>query len=316
MDHPLRQISVRRSTHIWRGLAIAALTVIGLPSAGGAESNTVDLTGRSRVEVEQHLGKAASVLRRGEVEILVFADGTRVELRNGEVISTRGNAGEIVAADGTRYTVDATGMVRTERMAAQLQHASAAEASAVEQVVSSDSQAADEPAEVAPVEAEVATPEQEIEHPGLALAAEAEKMLKLAEGGEEDVPESAAPPWVGQLIGVGAHFAIVAIVLSLSLKWVGIPFVWWDLARVSVVYLAVRELFHGLGGLGGHWEFIRLFRVDELVSFVALSILLYRFKVVLSGLSALKVAAATKFVSYMLMIGVGLAVSFGLLALS
>jgi hypothetical protein len=145
-----------------------------------------------------------------------------------------------------------------------------------------------------------------------------ESVRKMMDEASLDFSPPPPPPWVGvatECLGMLLRFGLVVLVLSLTMKWMELPFYWPDLMKVSVLYVAVREIVHGLGGLGGMWELLRIFRIDEGVGFFALAILLYRFGVTRDGLTALKIAAATKLVTYFLMIGAMLALTFGLLAL-
>jgi hypothetical protein len=147
--------------------------------------------------------------------------------------------------------------------------------------------------------------------PGAALEEHVEDM----EDFEEEPPPSLAKRLLVLGIEIVFRFGIAVLVLRLSIHLVGVPFFWPDLLKVAVLYLAVREVMHGLGGLGGWWEFIPLFRLDDATSFIILACSLTWFKIAGSGLTALKIAAMTKFVIVGLMLAVGLAVTFGLSAM-
>ncbi len=285
------------------------------------------LLGRTRAEAEAVLGRPNSALRRGDGEVLIFGDGARVELRDGRIVAVRdGSFGEIVAADGTRYVVDNRGAIRSDGEAPAIEEAREINEAGTARFPTARA-GAGAPAEASVGEGEsppaidedlalvraAEHPEESVfaAHPEVGRLLAAQKLSMAAD--EETGPQAPeASDQVEWAIGVALHLAIILVVLALSLKWIGLPYVWADLVKVGVLTLVVREAIHALGGLGGNWEMIRLFRAGECVSFFALATLLFRFKVALSGLTALKVAAATKLVSYLLMMGVGLALTFAL----
>jgi hypothetical protein len=111
---------------------------------------------------------------------------------------------------------------------------------------------------------------------------------------------------------VVARFAFALLILWITLRWLGRPFYLPDLIKVSLLYTAVRAAIHGLGTLGGSWQFINIFEVPDIVAFFSLAILLFKFGVTKDGLTALKIAGATIAVTYFLMIGLGIVLVFGL----
>ncbi|MGH8018808.1 MAG: hypothetical protein ACREIA_11030 [Opitutaceae bacterium] len=297
--------------------AFAALETAVAPAVDAS------LLGLTRAEVEAVLGRPNSALRRGDSEVLIFGEGARVELRDGRVAAIRGGSfGEIVAADGTRYIVDQEGAARSAAAAADFATEEVKETGTIEaaRAVAAPAEVAAPPEQAAVVDEDLALihaaehPEEVVmaAHPEVGRLLAAQQQTTLAAERQAAPQAGKTSVWFEWAIGAGLHLAIVIAVLSLSLKWLGLPFVWADLVKVGVLTLVVRETIYALGGLGGNWEMLRLFRVGECASFIVLAVLLFRFKVALSGLTALKVAAATKLVSYLLMIGVGLALSFAL----
>lgn len=318
--------------------------------AAEEKTQTPDLVGLSREDVLKYLGKPQSTLRRGDTEILVYANQTRVELREDEVIAFYGKPESvIIAANGTRYTPTARG--RVERVSGQ-NMASDAEQEEGEQeivapaaaktarrpvaapkpVVAVASTTASDPAAGVPVNSNPASALAEAndeEEAALArlsqlpLAATADGAplpsvdKYLEDGGilmDEPEPPSKATVLLAFVIEISCRFGFCLLILRISLHWMSMPFYWPDLVKVSALYVVVRDGLHAVGGLGGSFALIRYFRVDDAISFFALALLLFHFKIALSGLTALKVAAATKFATYAVMMGVGLAIAFGLFA--
>jgi hypothetical protein len=284
-----------------------------------ADSAAPDLIGLTRADVLTALGKPQSTLRRGGTELLIYPKGVRVELRGEEVVAYQGSEeAVIIGRDGTRYTLGANGKVLRADPLPEVTHheAEASPATGPAANISPTPAEAKKPATAAVTAAEDDDPVPSDDARMAKMRAEMEKAV-------EDLgkaPEAPPPPpvWiklVGAIVGAVLHFVIVVVILRLALSIVGVPFFWPDLIKVCLLYLAVREGLHGLSDLGGGWQFIALFRFDDVVSFVVLAVLLFRFKIALSGLTALKVAAATKAATYMLMIGVGLALSFGLMSM-
>jgi len=105
---------------------------------------------------------------------------------------------------------------------------------------------------------------------------------------------------------------VTVVLLAMAFRWVGLPFLVRDLFKVALLSIAVSAGVSGLGSLGGHWQWLQLFRADEVIGFVVLAVALFRFKLVRTGITALRIAVATKVASYFLMIGIGVALSFGL----
>jgi hypothetical protein len=142
--------------------------------------------------------------------------------------------------------------------------------------------------------------------------AQAEEYLEnfgVVEEREAPSPAATAIQTTIQLVG---RFVFALLILRLTLGWLGRPFYFPDLIKISLLNTAIRTGLHGLGDLGGNWEFINIFKTPDIVSFVALAILLFKFGVTRDGLTALKIAAATIVVTYFLMIGLGIVLVFGL----
>jgi hypothetical protein len=98
--------------------------------------------------------------------------------------------------------------------------------------------------------------------------------------------------------------------LRIAISWVELPCYMPDVCKVAALYTIIREGMHGLADFGGHWEWIRLFRLDDIIGYVAMMILLFKFKIALSGLTSLKIATATVGVTYFLMLIFGVVLSF------
>jgi hypothetical protein len=295
-----------------------------------------DIIGLTRADVVRSLGKPQSTARRGEKEILIYANGARVELLGDEVISFQGSpTAVIIDEDGTRYIPGADGKVRRAdgqiiaRVRTNEKPVAAeptAEGVSTEALPDSQAGAGDLPASPSPGDAAAATkpvadeqvfstvPNLDQKIPGSKTTVE-----KYLETGQIVPEEQKKPPawvgWVGEAIGMALRFGFVVLVLSLAIRWVGLPFYWPDLMKVSALYVAVREAMHGLGGFGGLWEFIRIFKIADGVSYLALMFFLWKFRVVIKGITALKIATATALVTYFLMMILMLALTFVLMAL-
>lgn len=310
----------------WR--MVACLLALGGLLAVACFAQAEDLVGLGRADVLASLGQPQSTLRRGDKELLIYPEGVQVELRGDKVVGFKGGPqAVIVAADGTRFLPHADGRLRRyEEPAAEAAPAAgvvATDAATIPDAAVQNAAPAPEPASAtAPAPAEKpATAEEEARELGAISPAvvPAGAMMDPAEFIAGQGTDQARPPprwvaWVSAGLGLGLHFGIALAVLAVALKIVGLPFYLPDLLKACALYLVVREGLHSVGGLGGAWTFIPLFRIDDGISLLALAVLLFRFKIALSGLTALKVAAATKVATYVLMIGAGLAISFGMMA--
>jgi hypothetical protein len=289
--------------------------------------------GRPREDVVATLGKPLSALQRGDTEVLMYAKDVRVEIREDTVVAFRSGSGPaIVASDGTRYNATARGkvqrvaslpkpMTEEERADAQatasLPAAPPAPSAPPPTLPQSDATtqaeaAAQDAAADELADAEPAVPgftDKDFENPYADAAKELSERGMLP-GGPED---EETPPWMGWVEGgVSAllRFGFAVLMLKIAISWADLPCYLPDVLKVSALYVVVREGMHSLADFGGHWEWIQLFHIDDGVSFFALTYLLYRFKIALSGLTALKIAMATKGVTYFLMLIVGVAWSF------
>jgi hypothetical protein len=186
-----------------------------------------------------------------------------------------------------------------------------------------DDVADDEPADgaVVPDEAFAEEPEMSVEeqYQGLTDAiAQLEGEQKKAMGpyGEpaEDVEEE-TPPWanaVGTVVLGLFRFGFAVLVLRIAISFVDLPCYMPDVLKVAALFVVVREGVYGLGNLGGHWQWLHLFRAADVISFIALCWLLVQFKVTTQGIIALKIAVATEVATYIVMMGVALALMFTL----
>jgi len=272
------------------------------------------LIGLTREDVIAVRGKPSGERDRGETRLMVYPDGTKIELRDGFVVSVSGGTGaEIIGADGTRYVPGADGNIQRPVQVTEVPVAADAGAGGVPSV------AASTPAGALASEDEDllsdTPPGARIELPPGSPGAVLEKHIEAMEDPEEDPPPSLAKTLLVFGIDVVFRFGLAVLVLRLALHFVGVPFFWPDLMKVALLYLAVRETMHGLGALEGLWEFIPLFKLDDAVSFLVLACSLTWFKIAGSGLTALKIAVMTKAVILGLMLAVGLAVTFGLSAM-
>ena len=288
-----------------------------------------DWIGHTRAEVVATLGKPNSALHRGDTEVLMFPNEVRVEIRADQVVVFRSGTGAmIVARDGTRYTPSDRGKVT------KLDEATAAGVGAPPPPAPAPKQAAtaDEATEAAAVVEE--TEQDTVDETAAAEAAtdamvapssggatdQDTQLLKMAENYEDHgklTEHEVKPPpaWFGPVRSIVAgllRFGFAFLILRIAISWVGLPCYLPDVAKVSFLYVVIREAVDGLGLLGGYWEFIGLFMVPDVVGSLAQAVLLYRFKIVHTGITALKIVAMTQGVTYFLMLVVGLALTIGL----
>lgn len=312
-----------RITPFWSVLLVA-IALWGATCCSGAEA--VDWVGRSREEVVTELGRPQSALQRGDTEVLMYPNSVRIEIRNDVVVAYRAGSGAmIVASDGTRYTPTDKGRVQRvvevtaneeeddEPVVAELDEPVAAPAIAAsesdEAAVAAETEAADD---AAPADAAEDEGEEDgwSGGPGGDLVEASNPHSRTIEDIAEHglVPDGAddeeAPPWantVTDIVGALLRFGFAVLMLRVAISWVELPCYMPDVMKVAALYTVIREGMHGLGRLGGHWEWVLLFKLDDVVSFFALMILLYKFKVALSGITALKIAIATKGATFLLM---------------
>lgn len=325
----LLAVSPRPSLGLRLLLALAlwgAVVLSGLSAASRSDTLVVapateaDWLGRTRDDVLATLGKPLSALQRGEVEVLMYANDVRVEIRHDVVVAFRGGRGPaIVASDGTRYHATARGKVervlpaaapgreKDESGVATVPAGSAASPSPSSEVpeVPPDSQADDIEAMTDPL----AAGSGDFVHP-FATAAE-----ELADRGllPHTAEKSEAPGWHWWVTEIGSvllRLGFAVLILRIAISWVELPCYLPDVLKVSVLFVVIREGIHGLSQMGGHWQWIELFRLADVASFFGLSILLVQFKIALSGLTALKIAIATVGASYFLMLIVAVGLSF------
>lgn len=290
--------------------------VVALAAVVAAEEKTpaapvqpASLVGLTRDEVVVLRGKPSGERARADGSVvMVYPDGAKLELREGRVVAVTGTGGaEIVGADGTRYVPGTDGNIQRPLVVTDSPPVSATDAAPPAAAVAATEEPVAKPAADTAMDEDM----EDASSPTAAL----EKHVEEMEDPEEEPPPSLAKTLLVLVIEIGFRFGIAVLVLRLSIHFVGVPFFWPDLLKVAVLYLAVREVMHGLGGLGGWWEFIPLFKLDDVVSFIVLACSLTWFKIAGSGLTALKIAAMTKFVIVGLMLAVGLAVTFGLSAM-
>lgn len=322
-------------------LVAFGLMIWGVAFCDGAENTgSTNLIGSTRDEAVALLGRPLSALQRGDTEVLMYADNVRLEIRNGEVVSHRsGNAAVLVKSDGTRYAPSDRGKVTRLAGPAAAEEAEEVEeaSSAVAPASSSAGAASGAAEEEGDVEQEedldepVASEDEDVESAGgyATSAADAStdsdmQLLKMADNyaehgvltDEEIKPEPSWVSAVSAIVGGLFHFGFTVIILRMAITFVDLPCYMPDVLKVSALYVVIREGVDGLGGLGGHWEWLRLFRAADVLSFFALCILLFQFKIALQGITALKIAVATKVATFILMILVGLALTFGLAAIA
>jgi hypothetical protein len=310
----LRFSWLARATFLGFGLVLAGAPAPAVdsapPPASTASVMTPDLVGLSRADVVAVLGRPTAEREAGDVMIMLYANGVRVELRQDAVVAVRGSSstGEIIGADGARYVPGADGRVRR-----------------VDSPVPADAAALPEPDQAAgggttglpmdtvDIEEDEGFSTGAEEGPvGGALMKELEEHVEAMENPQAEEPVSATKQVLIFALGVVFRFGFTLLVLRIAVHVVEIPFFWPDLTKVAGLCLAVHAFMEGLAELGGLWEFITLFALDDIVTFIILACSLTWFKVAGSGLTALKIAAATQFVVIGLMFAVGLAVAFGL----
>lgn len=304
----------------FRALRLLALAA-SLLLTSGVRGQETSLIGQSRAAVTAQLGSPQSTLHRGDREILVFANGDRVELIGEEVVAHHsGSEGTVITRDGTHYRSGADGTLTPERVE-EVAPPPAPEDAPATIVAPQSGEAAEVPATTPPADdtvlgglyepvANAPLPEDAKDLPGVAdLNPE---RLKEKFGLEESEPPPSWAKPVSSLIGMTARFAIMMVVLQIALKWVGQPYYMPDVLKISALYVVIRDGLHALGGLGGMWEMVPLFRIDEIVGLLALSLLLFKSEITRNGLTAMKIAFATHMVTLGLMLAVGLAMTFGL----
>lgn len=269
------------------------------------------LIGLTRAEVVALRGKPSGERQRGEVLLMVYPDGTRIELRNDQVVAVNGSAagaGQIVGADGKLYVPGADGNIQRPVEISEPPPTDDAAPAAVPArdagpAAASSAEAEDAAAEMVSgahgTEGGEIMPTEAIR----AIEQHLEQSEQAAEAGPEQPPQ---PPRALQvaasLFGAAVRFGLIIAVLRTALHVMGVPFYWPDLLKVSLLYLAVREVLAALGELGGWWEFIPLFRMQEVISFLILACSLTWFKIAGSGITALRIAVAAKIVVYVLML--------------
>ncbi len=305
--------------------ALLAVPGRAADSTAPAAAQTVEpaaLLGLTRADVIALRGKPTGERQRGDLLVMVYADGTRIELRNDQVVAVNGasgGAGQIVGADGTRYVPGADGNIQRPVEISDPAASAAAEPApqpgtgpAPTSVTESDGDL-----EEAFAGADGAGDPELM--PSEAIRA-IEQHLEQAEQAAEAGPEEPArlPPALhvaATLFGAAFRFGLIVVVLRAALHVMGVPFYWPDLLKVSLLYLAVRETLAALGELGGWWEFIPLFRLQEVISFLVLACSLTWFKIAGSGITALRIAVAAKVVVYVLMLIVAFLITLALSAL-
>lgn len=289
-------------------LLAAIATLVLTPALSGQETSLVGLT---RTAVAEQLGKPQSTLHRGDREILVYANGDRVELIGEQVVAHHPKfEGAVITRDGARYRASPGGTLALTPADPSVPAASPqleGTATATEAAPPADNTVADE--RYQPI-AGSQLPATENDLPGVADLDPAK--LKENLGFEESAPPPSWAKPVSSIVGMTARFAIMFVILQIALKWVGQPYYVPDILKTSALYVVVRDGMHALGGLGGMWEMIPLFRVDEIVGLIALALLLFKTEVTRSGLTAMKIAFATHMVTLGLMLAVGLVMTFGL----
>ena len=314
----------RQMSSLLRTLAWTIILALGsLAAASGDTSKPVaaaDLVGLTREDVVALRGKPSGERARADGSVLlVYPDGTKIELRDGRVFAATGaGAAQIVGADGTRYVPGADGNIQRPVVMVGSTDAAAEGPKPEVSAPSADGEAAaDDDADLPP--GATAPPSIAAVDAALAERLADPDDADTDDAGTFDDEESEEAPAglriVAFLVGTIIRFGLVVLVLRLALHFVGVPFFWPDLLKVALLYLAVHEVLSGLGELGGWWEFVPLFRIDEVISFIVLACSLTWFKIAGSGITALKVAVATKVVVFGLMLVVGLLVTLAMSAL-
>jgi len=280
------------------------------PAPAAAPATLVGLTRDDVIAVH---GKPSGERTRGDTVLMVYPDGMRIELREGRVISVSGvtaaTGGEIVGADGTRYVPGADGNIQRPVEIIEAGTRTAATGAP-------ESDGADTPAEDAE-DADADLPPGGTAPPSVdaaRAAAQAAVAEDLAEYEEDESADELSPGMklVAGIVGAVLHFGLTVLVLWIAIRMVGVPYFWPDLLKVAGLYVAVHGALTSLAELGGYWEFITLFRAQEVVSFLVLACSLTWFKIAGNGITALKIAAGTKVALVALMLGVGLVIAIGL----
>lgn len=310
----------------WFGfVAVLAILIGGLELAAQANS---DLVGASRGDVMRAFGEPESTLRKGDVDVLIYPDGVRIEIEDDVVIGYRGSVGSgVISRGGTEYAAGEDGNVhKAKPVAIELP---VPVATTETEVVAPELPAEpaiekpempDESTVEIPVAEKDAGDEAELlvheevdpDHLYDEASAQAEHYLEGFGVVRDPEPPSPAATAIGAILQVVARFGFALLILRITLGWLGRPFYFPDLIKVSLFYTAIRAVMHGIGGLGGNWEFVNIFKVPDIVAFFALAVLLFKFEVTKDGLTALKIAGATIAVTYFLMIGIGIVLVFGL----
>lgn len=281
-------------------LTLAWSLAVALCPAAEPTSPRPNLVGLDRSDVVAVLGRPSGERQRGDTLIMIYPDGTRLELLAGKVVAVSGGStGEIIGSDGTKYVPGEDGNLQRPVTSGPQTAVPAPDAPAVPA-------ATDET-----VEGDL-PPGTERDYPDGLPIEDLEKFVESMEDPEEEEPESVKKRILALGLEIVFHFGFTVLVLRIAVQVVGVPFFWPDLLKAAVLYLSVYMVMQGLGELGGLWEFIPIFRLDDLVSLIILACSLTWFKVAGSGLTALKIAVATKFVTLGLMLALGLAIAFGL----
>jgi hypothetical protein len=313
-----------------RWLALGALLTVLIGGFELAAEDSSNLIGASRGDVMRAFGEPESTLQKGDIDLLIYPDGVRIEIQDDVVINYRGSVGSgIISRGGTEYTAGEDGNVHKAKPveielpkpeAAAEPEVAAPEPPEADPVVVEESEASNETPASEPIVEEVATEEtppaakeeMDPDHLYEDASAEAEKYLEGFGVAEEPEPPSPATIAVREIVQFVARFGFALLILRITLAWLGRPAYFPDLIKVSLIYTAIRAAIHEVGTFEGSWQFINIFEVPDIVAFFSLAVLLFRFGVTKDGLTALKIAAATIMVTYFLMIGLGIVLVFGL----
>lgn len=298
-----------------RSAGLAALGVILACGSLVLAQESSELLGASRGDIIRAFGQPENTLRKGDVDLLVYADGVRIEIKDDTVIRYRGPVGSgMLTRGGTEYAAGDDGNVRKP---------AAPEVKPEPGIVVGESEPPSDVEDEEPVdeplvgEAEAAPYDPESDPEGIYDEAGAQAQKFLEDMGLEAEPEP-PPPWVSVVtttIGLFFRAVFVLLVLRLTLAWMGRPCYFPDLIKISLLYTAMFAAIQGLGGMGGNWEFLHFFRVAEIVGMFALSIMLYSFEVTKDGLTALKIAAANALITHFVMLAIGIVIVLAIGAL-
>lgn len=309
LDEQTPRVRDYRRTLSANFLWLSGAVAIGIALMCGSMANAQEsskLLGASRGDVIRALGEPENTLRKGDVDLLVYADGVRIEIKDDQVIRHRGPVGSgVLTRGGTDYAAGDDGNIRKP-------DASAPEPG--ELAVAEEAEVPLDPVELEdelPAEDEEETPyDPELDPEGIYDEATAGAEKFLEDMGMDIEPEP-PPPWataVGAVVGLFFRTVFVLLVLRLTLAWMGRPCFFPDLIKISLLYTALFAAIEGLGKLGGNWEFLHFFRVAEIVGMFVLSIMLYSFEVTRDGLTALKIAAANALITHFVMMGIGIVI--------